>query len=164
MQGKVIQFPSSSASPNYTGRVLALNLEKARRFQCGGFFLGGRQPWSMVAPEAQMDRIHQGVLSGVLVDITDTHKKGTRIGGTEVGAVTEEKTTKKVYISFMPGGMGLTGCNMPTIITAAEGVDGEEAQTAYESKLVARQPPLISLPPGMDDPDKYLLPVNQPCK
>lgn len=66
MPSNLIQFP---VTPNYIGRALALNPERAQRFQCGGFWLGSRKPSGIVGPEAQQDQIHQAVLDGRLIEI-----------------------------------------------------------------------------------------------
>lgn len=158
MQGNLITFPNSKG-PNYQGRVLALNMERATRFQCGGFFVGSKSPIAMVPVEAQMDQIHRAIEAGVLLDVTDS-EKGIRHGGTVVGAVTEEITRKKVYISFVPGGTA-SGINMPAVITAAEGTDDPAVQAKMDAALAAGRP-LIQLAPGMDNPDKYLLRTIEP--
>jgi hypothetical protein len=62
----IIQFPST---PNYAGKILALNPERAQKFQCGGFWLGPRMPASLVPPNAQMDMLHQAVLDGRLIEV-----------------------------------------------------------------------------------------------
>lgn len=66
---QVIEFPSSSV-PDYTGRVLALNPERAQKYQCGGFWLGPRQPVAIVPAQAQHAQLHQAVLDGRLVEVT----------------------------------------------------------------------------------------------
>jgi hypothetical protein len=66
--GKLITMPEK---PDYAGRMLALNPEKARTFQCGGFWLASTCPMGLVPPNAQMEPIRQALLDGRLLDVTD---------------------------------------------------------------------------------------------
>lgn len=130
----------SEIIPDYTGRILALNREKANSFQCGGFFVGTRRMFSVVEPDAQMENIHRALQNGVLIDITDSDRTLV-VGGTEMAAASDlGDTGKRAYI------------------TASGAVIMTEApdQIEYIERQIA-DGPLISLPPGMDDPDKYLI-------
>lgn len=63
---QIIEFPKT---PNYAGRILALNPEKAQKFQCGGFWLGPRMPAAAVPGNAQMEQLYQAVLDGRLIEV-----------------------------------------------------------------------------------------------
>lgn len=92
----VIEFPS--ALPNYAGRTLALNMEKARRFQCHNFFLGIRVPYAVVPSEAEAGFriIHQAILDGRLLDVTDANIKGLKTTSFELDPVKEDDTGGKM--------------------------------------------------------------------
>ena len=64
---QVIEFPSV---PDYTGKVLALNPERAQKYQCGGFWLGPKRPVALVPAGAQQAQIHQAILDGRLIEVT----------------------------------------------------------------------------------------------
>lgn len=111
----IISFPT--APPNYAGRTLALNLEKARRFQCHNFFLGTRVPYAIVPPEAEagMELIHQAILDGRLLDVTDSNLKGIKTSSFELDKVTEDDTTgKMVFFVAKKFKNGETGIVMVT--------------------------------------------------
>lgn len=69
--------------PDYAGRVIALNVSKCKRFSCGNFALSSYSPICTVSPNASMAHVHQGVLDGRLLDVTDQPKHGLAIGSTQ---------------------------------------------------------------------------------
>lgn len=147
-----MQGTTCSAVPNYAGRLLALNIERCRRFQCGGFLLGTVNPVAMVPPNAQMDRIHAGIQQGILVDVTD-RQRDLQIGGSMVKKPTVESTDKKTYIQFrvLPNDRG----GKDIVIVGHHGVQGDEEQKEYEKQHADSIQ--LDLPPGMDDPERYVL-------
>jgi hypothetical protein len=70
-----------------------------------------------------------------------------------------EKTDKKAYIKFqmVPN---LQGGN-DIVIIGYDRAEGEDAQRQYESQHKGLA---LVLPPGMDDPDKYLIKADPACK
>jgi hypothetical protein len=81
------------------GRIISLNLQNCKRFQCGGFSLSPARPFAVVEPSSQQASIRQGLLDGRLVDITDQNIKGMEIAGTahSPAQVLDEKG-KRVYL------------------------------------------------------------------
>ena len=138
----------------YEGRVLALNPEKARRFQCGGFWLGPKQPYARVPQGAETLQLRNAVADGRLIDITDELDKYTKggsllVAGSEIGQAAEiADTGKKVY--FLKDAFGATCALIPE--TSEQAADLER-QVASSGKLV--------LPPGFDNPEKYLFTVER---
>ena len=88
-----------------TGRIISLNLQKCKRFQCGGFALSFNRPFSVVDQAAQQDKIRQGLLDGRLLDITDQNIKGIEMAGSfqSPAKVLDEKG-KKVYLQINQDG------------------------------------------------------------
>lgn len=108
----VIVFPSKS---DYSGRTLALNLEKIRKFQCHNFYLGPRTPYAVVPQEASMEVLHQAVLDGRLIDITDSAIKGIKTENFQLEQVKEDDNTgKRVYFIAKKFKNGETGVVMVT--------------------------------------------------
>jgi hypothetical protein len=77
---EIIPFPGKQQTeslagaqlPNPTaGRVLALNPEKIKRFQCRGFWLNSRTPYARVPAEASSGQLRAALDDGRLLDITD---------------------------------------------------------------------------------------------
>ncbi len=180
MQGthNLIVFPTASPArpeprrpdtPDYSGRVLALNLDKVRRWQCGGFFLGPRMPADRVPAGAQMDRIHQAVREGLLLDITDDPEAQKRFIHSSWGLLepngrgslshSESDTGKRYYSGplklFRKAGIAAAiaekGEDDENIAYATD--DPEEQRRIAAELRVAK----VVLPPGMDDPEKYLI-------
>lgn len=83
------------------GRILALNMNVCRKFQCGGFWLNISRPWAVVEPGAQQDMLNRALLDGRLLDVTDQSLKGlsTPEGDHSAPRETEEKGAK-VYIQL----------------------------------------------------------------
>ena len=82
-----------------TGRIISLNLQVCRRFQCGGFSLSPNQPFAVVEPNASHNKIYEGLLDGRLIDVTDQNIKGLAMAGTYTSPATELKGgEKKVYL------------------------------------------------------------------
>lgn len=118
----IIQFPTT---PNYAGRVLALNIEKTRRFQCHNFWLTSKVPYAVVPPEAQagMEQIHQAVLDGRLIDVTDASIKGIKTSSFELDKVTEQDTDRMVYFVSTTLKDGSKGVVMVTPKDAEQAAD-----------------------------------------
>src|ERR1017187_6362300 len=89
---RVLQMPTPGELPNYAGRLLCLNPEKARTFQCGGFILGGKRMSAVVPEEAQTLPIHQALLDGRLLDITGNGE--IRTENSTLETVDENETAK----------------------------------------------------------------------
>ena len=146
----LISFPTAGAQTtnevvDYTGRVLTLNMDKARSFTCGGFVLGPRLTTSVVPPEAQMYNIHKAVLEGKLLDITDQEKVQTP-DGTHMEVQESDDTGRKAYFVNYGGNLVLL------VPKDAEEQAAIEAQAASQSTLV--------LPPGFGNEEKYLIKLD----
>lgn len=138
-----------SGIPNYTGRLLALNPEKATRYQCGGFFLGGKLQSNVVPEEAQMYQIDIAIRAGILLDITNSGE--VRTENSSLGGVEESNTDKRVYFTTNEHG--------ERIMLATS--DPEE-QARLDAQLEAGARKLI-LPEGFLESDKYVLKLDQPA-
>lgn len=125
-----------TVGPNYAGRLLCLNPEKLKSFQCGGFILGPKRPSAVVPSEAQMLPIHLALLDGRLLDITGQGEIRTDNGTLEV--VAEEETPKKVYLTQAPNGEFV-----------AIGVSDPEQQIEFDRQL--QEHGSIALPPAYYD-------------
>lgn len=132
--------------PNYAGRLLCLNPEKATRFQCGGYILGGKLQAAVVPEEAQMVPIHIALTAGVLLDITESNAISTE--NTRLDAVSEEDTGKKFYITTSPEG--------ERVLFATDDV---EHQKRLDAQLAAGASKLV-LPEGWENQEKYLIKVK----
>ena len=148
----IISFPGVSSPPQpetFAGRVLALNPEQARRFQCGGYWLGPARPYARVPEEAQPAPIRAALDDGRLLDITyqlANYKKGHSliVRGSEIGQAREiEVTHKKIY--FIRKG-GETCALIP-----------ESVEQGAELERQATPGKRLVLPPGFDDSEKYLI-------
>lgn len=179
----LIEFPKQNRqpeAPSYAGHLLMLDLSKARKWQCFNFWLGINSRAGVVPDDASMDRIHQAVQAGILLDITE-HPE-LFVPEKPVAEVNETDTGKKIYSgprSFFSG-LGLGDpprAGDPEDETVAYATESAEEQRQIEEALAlapvvqpapvtpaeARQRATRSklvLPPGMDDPEKYLLPVG----
>jgi hypothetical protein len=155
---EIIPFPGKQQTeslagaqlPNPTaGRVLALNPEKIKRFQCRGFWLNSRTPYARVPAEASSGQLRAALDDGRLLDITDQiedYRRGGKlvVSGSEIGQAAQlEVTNKKIYFVKRAGE---TCALIPE--TPEQGAELER-QAAAGSPLI--------LPPGFDDPDKYLI-------
>src|ERR1017187_1544384 len=148
----IIPFPNQPQPESFTGRILALNPEKARRFQCGGYWLGTAQPHARVPEGAQPAPIRAALDDGRLLDITDqlaSYKKGHSliVQGSEIGQARQiEVTDKKIY--FVRKG-GETCALIP-----------ESVEQGAELERQASPGKSLVLPPGFDDPEKYLIRIE----
>jgi hypothetical protein len=135
--------------PNYAGRFLCLNPEKATTFQCGGFLLGPRRVSAVVPANAQMEPIERALQAGVLLDITTGGEIKTEHFALQ--SPVEDDTNKKVYFTEVKGEMVAFGTENPA---EQERLDAQVARGKLE------------LPPGFEDEDKYLLklPAKEPPK
>ena len=185
--GNLIEFPSQNqecavpgAIPNYSGHMLMLDLTKARKWQTANFWVGIRCRMAIVPEVTFMSQIHQAVLDGILIDITE-HPE-LFVADKPIADVTETDTGKKTYSGtrqfFHDIGIGdpmSVGDMLDETVVYA--TDDPKEQTKIETALVSAPvsaaPPispeearkrasrtLIELPPGMDNPDKYLLSVS----
>lgn len=178
----LIEFPKQNQAeqetPSYAGHILMLDLSKARKFQCFNFWLGIRNRVSVVPEDAAMERIRQAVADGVLLDITE-HPE-LFVPEKSIADVSETDTGKKIYSGtrkfFTDLGVGEPiGPGDFEDETVAYATDSRDEQSRIEEALrqapvsaaepvtaeQARQRasrPLLSLPPGMDEPDRYALP------
>lgn len=105
--GNLVVFPEktqnrlSYLTPDYSGRILALNIEKIRKFQCRAYVLGPRTPYAVVPPEACMENIHMAVLDGRLLDVTDMAAKGLKTENVQMMKVEEtELPEQKLYFVY----------------------------------------------------------------
>jgi hypothetical protein len=147
---KILEFPRK---PGLVGRLLALNIEKATKFQCRGFSVGPRNPSAVVGEEASVAALEQALAAGVLIDITDNKEVHTDLTG--MSAVDEQQTEKRLYSNkrgfFLRLGIGEEGDEDETVLY---GTSDPEEQESIEAALRVSG---IMLAPGMDDPEKYLL-------
>ena len=145
----VIQFahPRPDQGPmitNYAGRILALNPEKARTFQCGGFHLTPGRMSAVVPTEAQMVPIHMALLDGRLIDVTVTGEIKT--GNSTLGLVGDQGDTgKKAYF---------TKTETHGLICLQ--TDSPDEQKMLDAQIEAGAHKLV-LPPGYEDQEKYLI-------
>src|SRR5689334_18154657 len=95
----VIEFPRQpqepGSTPNYAGHLLMLDLSKVRKWQCFNFWVGIRAPVAPVPENASMDRIHQAVQNGILIDVTE-HPE-LFVPDKPIAEVNESDTGKRVY-------------------------------------------------------------------
>jgi hypothetical protein len=83
------------------GRMLALNIQICKKFQCGGFWLNVNKPFAVVEPNAQQDMLHRGLIDGRLLDITDQSVKGLQTGqGGHTAPKENEEKGAKVYFQL----------------------------------------------------------------
>src|ERR1700712_4307398 len=92
--------PASGMPSNYAGRTLALNVEKQKKYQTFGFYLGPNRPFAVVPENADMGDLRDAVLRGVLIDVTDQPNKGISFDGSQMSAVAtvEDPNLRKVFI------------------------------------------------------------------
>lgn len=69
----IIEIPKPR---DLVGRILSINPNVCTRFQCGGFSVNVTRPLCTVGPEAQQNQLHQALLDGRLMDITDQNIEG----------------------------------------------------------------------------------------
>jgi hypothetical protein len=128
---------------------MCLNPERAeRRFQCGGFLIGGRITSAVVDEKAQQYQIHQAVMSGILIDLTAT-------GGTiassnsQLGDIAEIETDKKVYFCQ-------TGDGDAVVFATSD----PQQKAVLDERLKAGS--TLVLPEGWEDQEKYALSFEKP--
>lgn len=104
------------------GRIITIDPTKCQRFQCGGFAVNAHNhPVEIIQPDAQVDRILEGLRDGRLRDITDSHQKGLSIPGIGHTATKSENTGKKVYITVdRNGGLAIKAAETPEQIAACD--------------------------------------------
>jgi hypothetical protein len=162
----ILEFPKTGNVPDYTGRLLTFNPEKATKFQCGGFIISNRRPSAVVTPDARMESIHRALQAGILVDITD-EKQGIKTEHSHLGGVSESDTGKKVYFGTPELFRGLDLACLKDA-TEEDAVSGEticvmtedpEEQRQIEERIAERKRRIV-LAPGMDDPEKYLIKLD----
>ena len=141
----LMPLPTGTQIPDYAGRLLCLNPEKATRFQCGGFILGAKRRAGVVTEEAQMYNIHQAILDGRLLDITE--EGDIRTENSTLADMGEEATGKKVYFTNVDGAFVCVGVEDPEL----------QQQLDEQIKNTGR----LELPPGYLDQEKYLLHVPE---
>jgi hypothetical protein len=96
--GEVLSFPPVT----YAGRILALNPEKATKFQCRGFVLGPWCPYAVVSPEsAESPALMRAVADGRLIDITDCQITGIKTQSFTLSPVRELEGEEKI-VYFVP--------------------------------------------------------------
>ena len=184
----LIEFPKNrkcdTSIPNYAGHVLMLDLNKARKWQCFNFWVGSRNKMAVVPDDTSMDRIHEAVQAGILLDITE-HPE-LFVPERPIAEVVETDTGKKIYSGtaqffhdlgiFEPGyDPDKTDLYPDELVAYAteDSAEKEKIEQALASLSVvqaepvslaeARQRasrPLLVLPIGMDTPDRYLLQVH----
>lgn len=79
------------------GRRVFLS-DKATNFRCGGCYLTRMNPVHIISDDTQVNKIIEGVQSGILIDITD-NPRGLQIGGIGHSPAKVENTGKKIYIT-----------------------------------------------------------------
>ena len=87
-----------------TGRILAINTMKTKRFACGGFSVNVHNPSAVVGTNAQHDQIRMALVDGRLLDITDQNNEGLDLRGARHTKPVLEDTGEKVFIT-----VGLNG-------------------------------------------------------
>lgn len=135
------------ARPDYSGRLVMLNLEKVRRWQCFNFVIGSSRPVQMVPPDADQEMIGRALAEGILIDVTDSNQSIV-VGETRLDAISETDTGKRAYVVKDENGM----CSLVIPNSPEEQEELERRARESAGKL--------ELPPGMDDEEKYLLKVE----
>jgi len=166
---KIIEFPHPAA-PDYNGRVVMLDRAKANRFQCRGLNLGMRNQMAVVPSDASMPMIRKAIEDGILIDLTEHPEIWEQAKAKEL-AVDESDVGKKSFTAtrqfFRDLGIDpdpeASGDEMVCYCTA----DADEQKRIEQAIPKALQPAVagqpvqlpsgLFVPPGMDNPDKYLL-------
>lgn len=106
------------------GRIITIDPTKCQRFQCGGFAVNANNhPVEIIQPNAQVDRILEGIRDGRLKDITESHRHGMGIRGIEHTATSSEDTGKRVYITVdRNGGLAIKAVETPEEIAKCEAI------------------------------------------
>lgn len=104
------------------GRIITIDPTKCQRFQCGGFSINAHNhPVEIIQPDAQVDKILEGIRDGRLKDITDSHRKGMGIRGIGHSGTTSEDTGKRVYITVdRNGGLAIKAAETPAEVAKCE--------------------------------------------
>lgn len=104
------------------GRIITIDPTKCQRFQCGGFYVNAsNHPVEIIQPDAQVDRILEGIRDGRLKDITNSHVQGMHIDGMGHSATSSKDTGKRVYITVdKNGGMAFKSAETPEQIEECE--------------------------------------------
>ena len=104
------------------GRTLTIDPTKCSIFSCGGFYVNANNhPIEIIQPNAQVDKILEGLRDGRLKDITDSHNKGMSIKGIGHSATKSENTGKKIYITTdRNGGLAIKAADTPEEIAKCE--------------------------------------------
>jgi hypothetical protein len=101
MSDNLIVMPE--APKDLVGRILSLNLQICKKFQCGGFWLNVNRPYAVVEPipMLQQDMLHRGLQDGRLLDITEQNITGIqRPEGSHSPAKESEEKGKAVYFQI----------------------------------------------------------------
>lgn len=104
------------------GRIITIDPTKCQRFSCGGFSVNANNhPIEIIQPNAQVDKLLEGLRDGRLKDITDSHQKGMSIKGIGHSATKSEDTGKRVYITVdRNGGIAIKTAESAADIAACE--------------------------------------------
>lgn len=106
----------------YFGRIITIDPTKCQKFHCGGFSVNvHNHPVEIIQPDAQVDKILEGLRDGRLKDITDSHRKGMNIAGIGHSATKSVDTGKRVYITVdRNGGMAIKSAETPEEIAQCD--------------------------------------------
>jgi hypothetical protein len=158
-----------------------LDLSKARKWQSVNFFVGIRCRVAPVPEGADMEHIHKAVSAGILIDITEHPELFTP--EKPIAPVESQDTGAKVYSGtrrFFRGlGVPDNDPKAPDEEVVSYASEDAAEQQRIEAELAkipvvqaepisleeARQRarrPLVVLPPGMDDPERYLIRTPEP--
>lgn len=105
------------------GRVLALDVTRAKRWQCGGFSVSINNPLGVVTPQAQQYRLREALMLGTLIDVTEQHQKGLKSDSIQQDPIQQADTGRKAYITV--DGSGALSVIIPK--DEAEQVEREQA-------------------------------------
>lgn len=164
---KINEFPPSQP-PDYAGHVVMLNPAKAKKFQCYGLGVGLRNPMALVPTAASMAQISKAIAEGILIDITERPDLWENQEAQKI-SVDSQFLGKKSYCGprkvFRDLGLD-EDLDAPAEELVCYSTEDAAEQKRIETALrldvsVSNEPPVrfvgLSLPPGMDDPEKYLL-------
>ena len=104
------------------GRIITIDPTKCRIFNCGGFSVNvHNHPVEIIQPNAQVNKILEGLQDGRLKDITESHKRGLGIKGIGHSATSSEDTGKRVYFTTTTdGGLAIKTAETPEEIALCD--------------------------------------------
>jgi hypothetical protein len=127
------------------GRIITIDPTNCRIFSCGGFSVNAHNhPVEIIQPNAQVNKILEGLHDGRLKDITESHKRGLGIKGIGHSATSSEDTGKRVYFTTTTdGGLAIKTAGTPEEIAICEA-------TIKKTGVIVPQDYKLELPIGTE--------------